>query len=207
MCGRFTFRQRLADMERSFNLSAQTEWQLPIRYNICPTTQIPVIRQTENGRELSQMQWGFVPSWAKDANLYPINARSEEVSGKPFFRNAIRKHRCLIPADGFYEWKRIPKKIKGDAPWFFEVRGGEPFAFAGIWEENEKFGTVTCAMLTTSPNELMAPIHDRLPVILSPNDYDAWLDSAMHDPAKLAYLYEPFPSSEMSMKRGERLRE
>lgn len=218
MCGRFTLRQRLNDIKRSFNVSAPQDWQLSLRFNICPTNKIPVIRQTDNDRELLQMQWGFVPSWAKDAKFCPINAVSETVAEKPFFRSAIKRHRCLVLADGFYEWKKIPKKIKGDSPWLFEVKGGKPFAFAGIWEqweivdEDEKDDKIdegedeaevleSCAILTTTPNEMMAPIHDRMPVILSPSDYDAWLDPAMNDPTKLTYLYEPFPAGEMSMTK------
>jgi putative SOS response-associated peptidase YedK len=203
MCGRFTLRQRLNDLMAKFNVSAQADWQLPLRYNVCPTNRIPVIRQTGNGRELLRMQWGFVPSWAKDAKLCPINAVSETVAAKPMFRSAIKKRRCLVPVDGFYEWKKIPKKIKGDSPWLFQIKGGEPFAFAGIWErwEGGDEPLESCAILTTTPNEMMAPIHDRLPVILSPSDYDAWLDATMNEPDKLAYLYEPFPASEMTMTR------
>jgi len=130
----------------------------------------------------------------------PINAVSETVATNNLFRNAIKKRRCLVLADGFYEWQKSGgKKVKGDAPWLFEVGGGKPFAFAGIWE---RWGELeSCAILTTGPNELMAPIHNRLPVILSPNDYGAWLDPTMNDPAKLTYLYEPLTASEMTMTR------
>ncbi|HTQ40774.1 MAG TPA: SOS response-associated peptidase [Pirellulales bacterium] len=201
MCGRFTLRERLNDLLREFDAEVRGEpFELFEQYNICPTNLIPVIREDESGEnELLRMQWGFVPSWAKDAKFCPINAVSETVASKPMFRSAIKKRRCLIPADGFYEWKKLPKKTKGDAPWYFQVNGGKPFAFAGIWE---RWGELeSCAILTTTPNELMAPIHDRLPVILSPTDYDAWLDPTMNDPEKLTYLYEPFPASEMTMTR------
>jgi putative SOS response-associated peptidase YedK len=210
MCGRFTLRNRLNDLLREFEAEIRGEpFDLFERYNICPTNKIPIIRETDGGREMVRMQWGFVPSWAKDFKLCPINAVSETVAEKPMFRSAIKKRRCLIPADGFYEWKKIPKKIKGDSPWLFQVKGGKPFAFAGIWErweskpeqDQEKIVIESCAILTTKPNEVMAPIHDRLPVILSPADYKAWLDPTMNDPTKLGYLYEPFPSSEMTMTR------
>jgi putative SOS response-associated peptidase YedK len=199
MCGRFTLRARLNRELQEFGAELQSEFDYPPRYNICPMTNIPVIRQTDK-RELLKMQWGFVPSWSKDGKFAPINAVSETVAEKPMFRSAIKKRRCLIPADGFYEWQKTGgKKVKSDAPWLFEVGGGKPFAFAGIWE---RWGELeSCAILTTGPNELMAPIHNRLPVILSPADYDAWVDPAMNDPAKLAYLYEPFPASEMTMVR------
>ncbi|HZZ29556.1 MAG TPA: SOS response-associated peptidase [Pirellulales bacterium] len=201
MCGRFTLRRRLNNILQEFAAEVRGEpFELFGRFNICPTNQVPLIRQTDTGRELSTVQWGFVPSWAKDAKLCPINAVSETIATKPMFRSAIKKRRCLVLADGFYEWKKIPKKIKGDAPWLFQVKGGEPFAFAGVWERWGK-SLESCAILTTAANELMAPIHDRLPVILSPGDYDAWLDPAMNDPDKLTYFYEPFPASEMSKVR------
>ena len=217
MCGRFTLRRKLNLLLQEFDADIRGEpFDLFERFNICPTNRVPVIRQTDSGRELLRMQWGFVPSWAKDAKFCPINAVSETVAEKPMFRSAIKRRRCLVPADGFYEWKKIPKKIKGDSPWLFQVKDG-PFAFAGIWEQWDKGdadGKVkdgeddednepleSCAILTTTPNEMLAPIHDRMPVILSPADYDPWLDPAMNDPAKLTYLYEPFPAGEMTMTR------
>lgn len=204
MCGRFSFRARLNAALQELAVETQGgefDNYLP-RFNICPTTQIPVIRQTNGKREAVSLRWGFIPSWAKDAKLNPINAVSETVAEKPMFKSAIKRRRCLIPADGFYEWQRIPEKVKGSPPFLFEVLGGKVFCFGGIWETWEK-GDVpiqSCAMLTTGPNELMAPIHHRMPVILSPSDYDAWLDPTMNDPAKLTYMYEPFPASDMTMK-------
>ena len=125
------------------------------------------------------------------------------MADKSSYKSAIRKRRYLIPADGFYEWKKKPKKVEGDPPWFFQVHDGGMFAFAGIWERWERDGTAleSCSLLTTSPNELIAPLHDRLGVILSPNDYDTWLDPNLNDPQKLTYLYEPFPATEMKMYR------
>ena len=125
MCGRFTLRRKLNLLLQEFDADIRGEpFDLFERYNICPTNRVPVIRQTDSGRELLRMQWGFVPSWAKDAKFCPINAVSETVAEKPMFRSAIKKRRCLVPADGFYEWKKIPKKIKGDSPWLFQVKGG-----------------------------------------------------------------------------------
>ncbi len=199
MCGRFTLRARLNRLLQEFGTEAQGFEEYPPSYNVCPTNDIPVVRQT-NGRELLRMKWGFVPSWAKEIGFAPINAVSEKISVSGMFRNAIKKRRCLVLADGFYEWQKADgKKKKGDAPWFFQIKGGEPFAFAGIWETWNDINT--CAILTTGPNELMAPIHHRLPVILSPNDYDVWLDPTMNEPDNLSYLYEPFPASDMSKIR------
>jgi putative SOS response-associated peptidase YedK len=184
---------------QEFAAEAQSEFDYSPCFNICPTTNVPVIRQTDGGREVTQMQWGFIPSWVKEIGFAPINAVSEKVSVSAMFRSAIKKRRCLVPADGFYEWQKVGgKKVKGDAPWLFEV-GGKPFAFAGIWERWNELES--CAILTTGPNELMAPIHHRLPVILSPNDYEAWLDPTTNDPEKLTYLYEPFPANDMTMVR------
>jgi putative SOS response-associated peptidase YedK len=200
MCGRFTLRARLNRLLQQFAAEAQDDFEITQRYNVCPMTNNSVIRQTTGNREMVSMKWGFIPSWAKEIGFAPINAVCEKVSVSGMFRNAVKKRRCLVPADGFYEWQKVGgKKKKGDAPWFFQVKDGEPFAFAGIWEQWNDMETF--AILTTGPNEMMAPIHHRLPVILSPNDYDAWLDPTMNEPDKLTYLYEPFPGSEMSMTR------
>lgn len=194
MCGRFTLRTPLNVLMRQFNLSAQTEWQLPLRYNIAPTQDIAVIVATEQGRELEMMRWGLIPSWSKDPSSGPplFNARSETVAEKPSFRTALKRRRCLIPADGFYEWK---KEGKLKLPFYIRRSDEQPFAFAGLWEQWQD--TRSCTILTTTPNELMKPLHDRMPVILSPNDYDIWLDAEANEPAKLSYLYEPFPASEL----------
>ena len=134
MCGRFTLRTPAHLIAKYFNLDPDTQWQTALRYNISPTQDVPVIRAIDGHRTLSMMRWGFVPSWAKDAKLCPINAVSETVATKNMFRSAIKRRRCLVPTDGFYEWRRIPQKIKGDSPWLFQVKDGKPFAFAGIWE-------------------------------------------------------------------------
>jgi putative SOS response-associated peptidase YedK len=142
-------------------------------WNICPSNQVPVVRLDDTGqREIVKMQWGFVPSWAKDApKIRPVNAKAETVATNGMFRQAFASHRCLIPADGFYEWKGIkpPKK-----PHFIHRKDDGLFAFAGIWERWREADTF--AMLTTTPNELMAPIHNRMPVIIEPKNYGRWLD-------------------------------
>lgn len=194
MCGRFTLRTPLHVLTRQFNLSAQTEWQLPLRYNIAPTQTIAAIVAAEQGRKLEMMRWGLIPSWSKDPSSGPplFNARSETVAEKPSFRTALRRWRCLIPADGFYEWK---KEGKQKLPFFIRRRDDQPFAFAGLWEQWQDIQS--CTILTTAPNKLMKSLHDRMPVILSPNDYDFWLDTEANEPASLGYLYEPYPESEL----------
>jgi putative SOS response-associated peptidase YedK len=178
---------------RHFNLSAQQEWQLPLRFNIAPTQEIAVIVATDAGRALGTMRWGLIPSWSKDPKSGPplFNARSETAAEKPTFRSAMRHRRCLIPADGFYEWK---KEGKHKLPIYVRRPDEQPFAFAGLWEQWRDLQS--CTILTTAANELMAPLHDRMPVILSPNDYEVWLDRRNDDPEKLEYHFEPVPDDE-----------
>jgi putative SOS response-associated peptidase YedK len=192
MCGRFTLRTPIGILVEHFMLEAGADLQLPLRYNVAPTQDIPVVRQTDDGRELTVMRWGLLPSWTKDPKKSPllINARSETVAEKPAFRSAFKSRRCLIPADGFFEWKEVGGKKQ---PYYFRVDGGQPFAFAGLWEKWQAIES--CVIITTAANEMAAEFHDRMPVILSPNDYPAWLDPNAKDPAK---LLTSFPASEMS---------
>jgi len=165
MCGRFNQRTPLTVLARQlhFDLDAAQAWRP--RYNIAPAQEIPAIRLVDGRRQLAMLKWGLVPSWAKDAKIAPINARADCVAAKPMFRSAYKSRRCLVLADGYYEWQRAGK-VK--LPWLYEVEGG-PFAMAGIWENG------TCAVLTTDANSLAAQVHNRMPVILDPADYDAWL--------------------------------
>ena len=162
------------------------------RYNIAPTQPIPVIRQHPKApiRELSLMRWGLIPSWAKDpsAAAQMINARSETAATKPAFRDPVKFRRCLIPADGFYEWV---KTGKAQQPCCFEINEGELFAFAGIWDRwKDPSGNwiKTCSILTTAPNAVTSGVHDRMPVILDPDNYDLWLDPGMQNVAAASDL-------------------
>jgi putative SOS response-associated peptidase YedK len=166
------------------------------RYNIAPTQSIPVIRQhpKEPVRHLSLIRWGLIPSWAKDSSVAAkmINARSETAATKPAFRDALKSRRCLIPADAFYEWMRTGKAKQ---PYCFEVNDGELFAFAGLWDswKDARGNTVeTCSILTTTPNAVTAPVHDRMPVILDPDGYDLWLDPGMRDANAASDLLKPY---------------
>lgn len=178
---------------------SEAEWEP--RYNIAPTQAVPVLRQhrEEPRRVLSLMRWGLVPSWAKDmsGSAAMINARSETAATKPAFRDPLRLRRCLLPADGFYEWK---KQGGSRQPYCFEVNGGELFAFAGLWD-GWKDGTGnwirTCSILTTTPNAVTSSIHDRMPVIVGRDDYDLWLDPGMQNTAAFSELLKPWDAQFM----------
>lgn len=195
MCGRYRLSRRKQIVEEYFDSCSDEQDWVP-RYNIAPTQPVPVVRQhpKEPVRVLSLMKWGLIPSWAKDPSVSAgmINARSETVHEKPAFRDALKSRRCLIPADGFYEWKRM---TKAKQPFCFEVKDGELFAFAGIWDRwKDPNGNWvrTCSILTTIPNALTSLVHNRMPVILSSDSYDLWLDPRMQDVAAAANLLRPY---------------
>jgi putative SOS response-associated peptidase YedK len=194
MCGRYRLSRRKQYIEEHFAASGDEDWGP--RYNIAPTQPIPVIRQhpREPVRELSLVRWGLIPSWSRDsaAAARMINARSETAAAKPAFRDALKSRRCLVPADGFYEWSRTGKTKQ---PYCFEVNEGELFAFAGIWDrwKEPSGGCIqTCSILTTTPNAVTSSVHDRMPVILDPDSYDLWLHPGMNDGATASELLKPF---------------
>ncbi len=172
------------------------------RYNIAPTQPAPVVRIRPGGtsREFDHLHWGLIPGWAKDPSIgnRMINARSETVTAKPAFRNAFRNRRCLVVADGFYEWKKTGTRKQ---PYVIRMCDGSPFAFAGLWEHWESAegeAIDSCALLTTQPNELVGEVHDRMPVILRPSDFDLWLDPSMNKPEKLEPLLRAYPANKMT---------
>ncbi len=194
----------IADSSRSAHpalcAGGRAELQLPLRYNIAPTQDVAVVRQTNGGRQLSMMHWGLIPFWATDPGVGSrmINARCETAAEKPAFRVPMRSRRCLIAADGFLEWQKQGKRKQ---PFYFRRRDDQPFAFAGLWDRWTKGGQAeeidSCTILTTDADELVRPLHDRMPVILSPKDYDAWLNPDETDPAALNYLLQPYPVDEL----------
>jgi putative SOS response-associated peptidase YedK len=195
MCGRYRLSRRKQVLEEYFDCGSEESDWTP-RFNIAPTQPVPVIRQhpKEPPRELSLMRWGLIPSWSKDPSgaASMINARSETAATKPAFRDAIKSRRCLIPADGFYEWSRTGKAKQ---PYCFEVNEGKLFAFAGIWDRwKDPSGSwvKTCSILTTTPNAVTSAVHDRMPVILDPDAYDLWLDPGMNDHVTASELLKPF---------------
>jgi len=195
MCGRYKLSMRKQIIEEHFDsVSGEEDWSP--RYNVAPTQPVPVIRQhpKEPIRELSLMRWGLIPSWAKDlsAAAQMINARAETAATKPPFHDALKSRRCLIPADGFYEWARAGKTKQ---PYCFEVNEGELLAFAGIWDRwKDPSGqwVKSCSILTTTPNAVTASVHDRMPAILEPDSYELWLDPGMQNVAAASELLKPY---------------
>jgi putative SOS response-associated peptidase YedK len=197
MCGRFTLRVSAQEVAQVFQVDGVPEFTP--RFNVAPTQQVLAIRLRDGHRQASFHQWGLIPSWADDPKIgyRMINARADGVAVKPSFRSAFKRSRCLIVADGFYEWK---KNGKAKQPYFIRLKSDKPFAFAGLaehWHRDDK--TIDSAtIITTEPNELTATVHDRMPVILSPNDYDLWLDPEFEDKEKLQSLLRPYPAVEMT---------
>ena len=200
MCGRFTLAIDPADLMEAFPGFSFPKEMTP-RYNIAPTQPIAVV--ANNGRsQVEFFQWGLVPSWAQDPSIgnRMINARAESLADKPSFRTAYKRRRCLILADGFYEWQPVPGG-KTKTPMLIRMKSGEPFAFAGLWEvwhPDQADALLSCAIITTTPNVLMEKIHNRMPVILSPVAYRLWLDPAERAPDELARLLKPYPASQMA---------
>lgn len=198
MCGRFTLRTPPRAVAELFEVS-----ELPLfepRYNIAPSQRVLAARLRGDGsRELVQLTWGFVPAWSKDpaSGNRPINIRSETAAERPMFRAAFRQRRCLIAADGFYEWRA---EGRAKQPYYFQRADGQPFAFAGIWEawRGDGRSLESCALFTTSANETVVPIHDRMPVILEPSDFAAWLDPSNENPRTLLPLLHPLPAEELT---------
>ena len=198
MCGRYTLRTRLNQLLQIYG--AQSEVELTPRYNIAPTQDVAAIRATADAtsRELVLLHWGLIPSWAKDPKIgnRMINARGETVAEKPSFRAALKRRRCLVLADGFYEWR---KEGKAKQPYYIHMKDEEPIAFAGLWEHWRGNGLTieSCTIITTSANQLMSDLHDRMPVILSGNDINTWLDPQIEDADTLLPMLDPYPDNEM----------
>jgi len=200
MCGRFTLKTPKEDIARQFGV--EIEEGLAPRYNIAPTQTVAAIRaraQDGEGREFVHLKWGLIPSWAKDSSMGArlINARSETVTEKPSFREAFRRRRAIIPADGIYEWQRAGSSKQ---PYFIRMRDERLFGLAGLWDRwrNEEGEVIeSCSILTTEANEIFSPVHERMPVVLQPESYGEWLDDDERGVEALKELLRPYPSSEM----------
>ncbi len=200
MCGRYTLKAPVEDLLDLFHLAEAAS--LPARYNIAPTQPVPAVRMAadKKGRELAMFRWGLIPAWAKDMAIGNrlINGRAETAAEKPAFRSAFRKRRCLMPADGFYEWKKEGGKKQ---PFYLQSKNGRPFAFAGLWEDwqDEQGKHIqSCTILTTEANDSVRPIHDRMPVILDSKDFEIWLDPDIQKPEMLLPLLRPYSGLEMT---------
>lgn len=200
MCGRFTLRTPAKAIATLFDLGDVPKWSP--RYNIAPSQPIAAVRQNRSRqRELVMLHWGLIPFWADDPKIAyrTINARAETVATKPAFRAAFRHRRCLVIADGYFEWKKQDGKKQ---PYFFHRNDDRPFAFAGLWERWEGNGKEiqSCTIIVTEANARQRPIHDRMPVILLPQDYDAWLDPEV-DRVRVEPLLRPYPSDDLEAYR------
>jgi putative SOS response-associated peptidase YedK len=192
MCGRFI--QHSAPEIYASRFDVEVLCEASPRYNLAPTQPVLAVRQAETGtRELVRLRWGLIPAWSKgpDNRYSMINARAETVDSKPAYRNAFKRRRCLIPSEGFYEWKA---EAGGKTPFLIRRRDGEPFAMAGLWErwqDPEGEAIESCTVLVTDANALVSAIHDRMPVVLDPVDYAAWLDPETKDVARLRARLRP----------------
>jgi len=199
MCGRYNITTAPEAIRRLFGYPEQPNF--PPRYNVAPTQPVPVVRMTEGERHFALVRWGLIPPWVKDPRTFSllINARAETVSEKPAFRNAMKRRRCLFPADGFYEWKAEGGRKR---PFVARPKGGGPIAFAGLWEtwigpNGEEMETA--AIVTTDANAEMSAIHDRAPVIVAPEQFDLWLDCVNVSEKEAAALLKPAPDGTMDV--------
>ena len=197
MCGRYTLIADLGDLAQRFEFDG-SDFSYDPGYNIAPTESVLTVRNVE-GREAAFMRWGLIPFWAKDPKIGArmINARSETVAEKPAFRNALKKRRCLVLADGYYEWQKTPV---GKRPYRIIMKSGEPFAMAGLWETwKDPQGNVvpSCTIITTAANDFLSPIHDRMPVILPREKEELWLDPGRDATDSFTDILTPYPAEAM----------
>jgi putative SOS response-associated peptidase YedK len=197
MCGRFTLHTPPDVLREHFGLDEAP--QIPeANYNITPSQGIQAVRATNGRREMVPLHWGLIPSWSRDTRTgnRMINARAETVAVKPAYRTAFRKRRCLIPADGFYEWRQTES---GKQPYHIRMKDGGVFAFAGLWERWVGYdeSIESCSIIVTEANDTIRLVHDRMPVILAPRDYSQWLDPAVTDGDRLTALLRPYAASAM----------
>jgi putative SOS response-associated peptidase YedK len=198
MCGRYTLTRPAKVVADAFDAADAPSWEP--RYNVAPTQPVLAVRQAAGRREGVLLRWGFVAPWSAGKSGPPlINAMAETAANRPAFKEAFHSRRCLVPADGFFEWLAQGKKKQ---PHLFALRDGGLFAFAGLWQAQQNQGEWSGAVciLTTEANEVVRPVHARMPAILPPDAYDLWLDLAMSDPERLAEVLRPYPASEMTSR-------
>ncbi len=205
MCGRYTLRSPANIVADEFDLPVMPPW-VP-RWNIAPTEMVAALRLADGQLEAASLRWGLIPWWAEDVKKIPllINAKSETAASKPAFRDAFQRRRCLVLADGYYEWQKAGKQR---LPWYYRRHDERPFAFAGLWERWRRGATPigatpieSCTILTTDANEMAAAVHDRMPVILGREARRVWLDPDIEDASALQELLRPYPAAEMTALR------
>ena len=200
MCGRFVLKDTIKDLSTFFQVDNIHDLFLLPKYNIYPGQNVPVIIM-EEGKKFIMMRWGLVPSWSNDPMIgfQMINARAETLSQKPSFKSSFKKHRCIIPCSGFYEWEKLDKKTK--VPYFIRLKNRKPFALAGLWDRWKKDGgnLTTFTIITTAANKIIEPIHDRMPVILKSKIHDLWLNPDITDTDTINDFLKPYPSDEMEL--------
>ena len=211
MCGRFTLVHDIQSIAKTFQATVPASIQIVPHYNIAPTQNILTVMREEGNEQarLDLLRWGLIPSWAKEESIGSrmINARAETLAEKASFKRLLNSRRCLIVADGFYEWMQEPGS-KAKTPMYIRLKDDEPFAFAGLWDswKNPAGEQIrTCTIITTEPNELMARIHNRMPAILSPEAREEWLDPTNHDLPLLSHLLGAYPADEMVARPVSRL--
>jgi putative SOS response-associated peptidase YedK len=196
MCGRYTQTSAFDELARRFGITVEDREELTPRYNTAPSLSVPVVVATAGGRRLVMARWGFRPAWMKGGAPPPINAKAETLATSRMFQDSLKRGRCLVPADGFYEWKAVAGQ-KRKQPYYVKVREGL-FAFAGLWTPPAAPGLPpTCAIITTAPNNLLAEIHNRMPAILERPDEDRWLDPRVTEAAELLACLGPLPADRM----------
>ncbi|MCL4490257.1 MAG: SOS response-associated peptidase [Chloroflexi bacterium] len=198
MCGRFTLSTDVIQLQKLFDIQ-QTRADLAPSYNVAPTHNVAVVVQRQGSNSLELMRWGLIPVWAKDTKMASkmINARAETITEKPSFKRLLKSQRCLVLADGFYEWREDAGK---KAPMFIRLKSLEAFGFAGLydtWKSPEGESITTCTIITTAANELMRKFHHRMPIILPKSAHPLWLDPARQDIDELVSLLQPYPANEM----------
>ena len=200
MCGRYTQTAAFDELALRFGITVEDTAleDLSPRYNVAPSQPVPIVVARDGGRRLVMAKWGFHPAWVKTAGLAPINAKAETVAESRMFQDAVRGGRCLVPADGFYEWKPVPGR-KGKQPFYLRLKGGGLFAFAGLYTPPVAQAGIpaTCTIITTASNELVAPIHDRMPAILEAGDEGSWIDAGLTNPAAVLPCLRPLPAELM----------
>lgn len=198
MCGRYTIQTTIEELMTMFELDRVGDIHLTPNYNVAPTHSVPTIINENGERLIAQFHWGLIPFWAKDKKIgfKMINARAETVASKPAYKSLVKRRRAIIPADGFYEWK---VEEGGKQPYRFVLKSGDPFGFAGLWDEwDGPDGPLrSCTIITTTPNKLVEDVHDRMPVILPRDAVDTWLDLKEDDAEKLQELLVPYDADKM----------